>query len=41
MGKPTFWIPTWSDTNQAVIAIESGKRLEISDLENRGIVLAI
>ena len=42
MRKPKFWFPTLSDTNQAVqlqkMAIE---RLEISDLESRGIILSM
>ena len=39
MRKPTFWFQNWSDTNQAVHATEDGYRLEISDLESRGILL--
>ena len=38
--KPTIWVSTWSDTNRTVV-IEDGKRLEILDLESRGIVLYV
>ena len=37
MGKPTFWFTTRSDTNQAVQL----HKLEISDLESRGIILSM
>ena len=45
MRKPTFSIPTWSDTNPkhkpGCTAIEDGQRLGISDLGSRGIVLSM
>ena len=41
MRKPTFWFPTKSDTKQVVQVYKFGKRLEISDLEIRGIVLSM
>ena len=39
MRKPTFWFPTWSDTNPAVQLQKMARGLEISDLESRVIVL--
>ena len=41
MGKPTMWFPNRSDTNRAVHVQKNGKRLEILDLESRGIVLSM
>ena len=39
--KPVFKCPTGSDTNQAVQPQQMVKRLEISDLGSRGIVLLV
>ena len=39
MRKPTFWFPTWSDTNKAVQLQKMAGCLEISGLESRGIVV--
>ena len=39
MRKPTMWILTRSDTNQAVQPLEMPRGLEILDLGRRGIVL--
>ena len=38
MRKPTFWFPTWSDTNQ-VVQLQKMDRGFNSDLESRGVVL--
>ena len=40
MRKPTIWVPTKSDTNQPVES-QMMARLEILELESRGIVLSL
>ena len=39
--KPTILVPTTSDSNRAVKSQKMVKRLEILDLESRGIVLSV
>ena len=41
MRKPVFGFPTRSDTNRAVQALMMVKRLEISNLGRRGILLSM
>ena len=39
--KPKMWVPTRSDTNQAVQSQETARGFEILDLESIGIVLSV
>ena len=41
MRKPTIWVPTRSDTNQAVKSHKMVRGWKILDLESRGIVQSL
>ena len=40
MRKPTFWFPTWSDTNQTVQPQKMARGLKFQIYKSRGIVLS-